>query len=435
MISRFGTNHFQLILTHNHNSPCFLLTHASYLSMPIVERLKSLKRFFIFTLNKFNQQRCAETAASLSYTSLLSLVPLMAVMFAGFSTFPVFQELFEKLQGFIFNNFIPSSSEVIRDYLTEFVGKASKLTLVGLLSLFIIALILLWRIDESLNKIWGTKKNTNYLRVFLTYWAVLTLGPVLMGASVLATTYLTSLSFISDAADLLGVKAVFLSMVPVLLTLLSFTLIYLIIPNSRVRVSHALIGGISATILFETSKEAFAFYVSHNTTYTSLYGALATVPIFLIWIYISWLVTLWGAVTTRCMELFDFSAENEQNYSSNQFVSAFHLLKVLSEASQQGKPVTEDSIYLAPILNREKYLDDILIDLHTRSWIHKTDNGDWALSRDLSSLTLWDLYDDLPYALPKSVSDTGLAEIIEASNGVIKEQLNIPLKQLLVYDN
>jgi len=399
----------------------------------ITERLEPLRLFLLFTLCKFQQQRCTETAASLSYTSLLSLVPLLAVLFAGFSTFPVFQELFDQLQEFVFKNFIPSSSEVIREYLTEFVGKASRLTLIGLLSLFVIALMLLWNIDKSLNKIWGSKKNTNYLRIFLTYWAVLTLGPVLIGASLIVTSYLTSLSFISDTVDLLGIKAVFWSLVPVLLTLLTFTLVYLIIPNSQVRFIHALIGGITATILFETAKEGFAFYISHNTTYTNLYGTLAALPIFLIWLYISWLVTLWGAVTTRCLDLFDFSAANDRNYVSNQFLSAFHLLRVLSEASQEGLTLTEDSIYMTPPLNHEKYLDDILLDLHKRSWIHKTEEGNWALSKDLSTITLWDLYNDLPYALPKSVPETGWSNIIDSSNNAIKEQLNVPIKQVFKY--
>lgn len=398
--------------------------------MSIPERLKSLRLFFLFTLCKFQQQRCVETAASLSYTSLLSLVPLLAVLFAGFSTFPVFQELFDQLQTFIFKNFIPSSSEVIQEYLTEFVGKASRLTLIGLISLFVIALMLLWSIDEALNKIWGAKKNTNYLRVFLTYWAVLTLGPILIGTSIIVTSFLTSLSFISDTVDFLGINTVFWSLVPVFLTLLTFTLVYLIIPNSQVRVIHALIGGITATILFETAKEGFAFYISHNTTYTNLYGTLAALPIFLIWLYISWLVTLWGAVTTRCLELFDFSAVNNNNYISNQFISAFHLLKVLSEASQEGITLTEDSIYMEPALNHEKSLDNILLDLNKRSWIHKTEEGHWALSKDLSTITLWDLYNDFPYALPKGISGTALSDLIDSSNNAIKEQLNIPIKQV-----
>ncbi len=402
--------------------------------MSIIHRAKALRNFFLFTYNKFQQQRCTEVAASLSYTSLLSLVPLMAVLFAGFSTFPVFQELFDSIQEFVFKNFIPSSSELIQQYLTEFVGKAYRLTLVGLLSLFVIALMLLWRIDESLNNIWGTKMNTNYLRVFLTYWAVLTLGPVLIGASVIVTSYLTSLLLINDTAELLGVKAVFLSAVPSILTLISFTLIYLIIPNAQVRLMHALIGGITATFLFEIAKKAFAIYVSQNTTYASLYGALATVPIFLIWLYLSWLVTLWGAVTTRCMDLFDFSAVNEQNYTSDKFVSAFHLLGVLSEANQEGFGLSEDSVHLSPRLSHEKDLDEILLDLQTRFWIHKTDNGDWALSRDLSTLTLWDLYKDLPYALPQSTSEMELAEIIDSTSYAIKEKLNVPLKQLYKND-
>ncbi len=151
---------------------------------------KRLFQFYWFVLQRFYQQRCTETAASLSYTSLLSLVPLMAVVFAGFSSFDVFDNLFAEVQRFVFENFVPSSSEVIQEYLHEFVGKASRLTLFGLISLFIIALMLMWQIDRSLNRIWEAKRSKNLPRTFLIYWATLTLGPLLIGISLMITSYI-----------------------------------------------------------------------------------------------------------------------------------------------------------------------------------------------------------------------------------------------------
>jgi len=391
--------------------------------------LKLFSRFIVFVFQRFLLLRCTETAASLSYTSLLSLVPLLAVIFAGFSSFSVFQELFIEIQHFIFANFVPSSSEVIQEYLNEFVGKASRLTLVGLLGLFFVALMLMWQIDKALNHIWGANKSKNLLRTFLTYWAVLTLGPVLMGISLMLTSYIVSLPLITDAADTIGVRTQMLAVIPIVLTLFSFTMIYLIIPNTRVTFAHALIGGITATLFFELAKKGFALYVSNNTTYTSLYGTLATVPIFLIWIYISWLVTLLGAVTTRSMSLFDFSLL-EDHCQVNRFTSAFHILRLLFKASQDGMPLSDEDIHSNSCLHNEKHLDEILYELQSLNWLLKTENDLWSISKDLDNVTLWDLYQKLPYCLPKTHSEEPLSVIIGQTNGVLSRELDLPLKAL-----
>ena len=380
-------------------------------------------------MQRFFQLRCTEIAASLSYTSLLSLVPLMAVIFAGFSSFSVFQELFQEIQQFVFANFIPSSSELIQNYLNEFVGKASRLTLVGLLGLFAVALMLMWQIDRALNHIWGGGRKKNLLHTFLTYWAVLTLGPVLMGVSLMVTSYIVSLPLITSAADTIGVRTQMLSMIPVVMTLLAFTLIYQVVPNTRVKFAHALIGGLCATVFFELAKKGFALYVSYNTTYTSLYGALATVPIFLIWIYISWLVTLLGAVITRCIPLFDFSFEQYHD-TVHPFQSAFHILRLLSRAAMAGQTLSAEQIFSDPCLRHEKLLENILAELEQTGWILKTDNEFWTLGIDLDVVTLWDLYRKLPYPLPEAGSKEPLAAIIGQSNKVLADALAVPVKTI-----
>ncbi len=406
-------------------------TSLLYTSMSYINRLL---QFYWFVVQRFFQQRCNETAASLSYTSLLSLVPLMAVVFAGFSSFSVFEKLFAKVQRFVFENFVPSSSEVIQQYLHEFVGKASQLTLVGLISLFVIALMLMWQIDRSLNQIWAVKRSKNILRIFLIYWATLTLGPLLIGISLMITSYITSLPVLSNAAELVGLKTEILAIIPVLLTLLAFTLIYLIIPNTRVNLYHALVGGLTATVLFELSKIGFAFYISNNETYRSLYGALATLPIFLVWIYISWLVTLLGAMTTRCMALFDFSMSGH-HLSQHSFISVFHVLRLLYQASRQGITLSQYQLQAEPVLRFESEMDAILNELEGLNWIHRTENKNWALTRDLDSITLWDLYYKLPYSLPKHVTDEPLSRIIGQINKHLAEELNQPVKNIFsLYD-
>ncbi len=389
----------------------------------------------VFVVQRFLSLGCTETAASLSYTSLLSLVPLLAVIFAGFSSFSVFEQLFSEVQNFIFTNFVPSSSELIQQYLNEFIGKASRLTLVGLLGLFAVAIMLMWQIDRSLNQIWGMNKGDNILRTLLTYWAVLTLGPLLMGVSLMISSYIVSLPLITDAADTVGVKTQMLMLIPILMTLFTFTMVYLIVPNTRVPLGHALVGGLTATLFFELSKRGFAFYISHNTMYTNLYGTLAIIPIFLIWIYISWLVTLLGAVTSHCMSLFDFSRE-QNNYSVHRFQSAFHILRVLSKAAQSGQVLSDKQIHKEALLRYEKFVDEILSELEQSGWVLKTENKFWALAKDLQNVTLWDFYQKLPYPLPKNNTQDPLSVIIAQANGVLAKELNLPVKTIFArYDD
>ncbi len=393
--------------------------------------LKISGHFFYFVVQRFFQQRCNETAASLSYTSLLSLVPMLAVIFAAFSSFPMFQDVFEQLQHFVFKNLVPSSGDVIEQYLNLFVEKASKLTFIGMISLFVIALMLMWQVDKSLNTIWQTKKSNNFLRTFLTYWAVLTLGPILMGLSLMLTSYITSLPLINSAADTVGLKSEFLLLIPIIMTMTSFTLVYLIVPNTKVPFLHAIVGGLTATILFELSKKGFAFYISNNKTYSNLYGALATIPIFLVWIYISWLVTLLGAMTTRAMSLFDFTYL-DQGKNNSLFLSAFHILRLLSKASQTGVTLSEDKLYKESFLCHEHRLDKIIYNLENFGWIHKTENDEWILAKDLDKVTIWNLYSELPYNLPKSVINEPISAIIIQTNKTLSQELNIPLKEVFV---
>ena len=396
----------------------------------MIDQFKQIIRLFfsfiLFVAKKFQQERCFDIANSLSYTSLLSIVPLMAVVFAGLSSFPVFQDIMLELENFIFSNFIPTSTEVIREYLMSFVGKASNLTLVGIFSLLFIALLLMWKIDQVLNHIWAVTKKRNYLKTFLTYWAILTLGPILIGFSLMATSYLASLPIISDTAQTIGLKKYLLQMVAVFFTLMAFSLTYLVVPNTRVNLKNALIGGMVATILFELSKQGFAVYISSNRTYQNIYGAMATLPIFLVWIYISWLVILIGAITSRCLDLFDFSQTNYKR--QNQFVSACYIIFYLWQKSHKGKGMVEYELLSKQLLGKGQELFNVIKQLEKTHWIHRGDNEQWFLSRDISSLTFNVLYNDLPFELPKTVDNGLLKTILEPIVSTNQQHLDINMK-------
>lgn len=216
------------------------------------------------------------------------------------SIFPVFEEWSQNLEDFVVRNFVPAAGEVVQSQLQQFIDQTTRLTAFGLMFLLISALLLLFTIEETLNKIWRVKESRSVVQRFLSYWAVLTLAPLLMGASLSLTSYLVSSAF-GDEGDGATARDLLLSAVPFLFELLAFVLLYLTVPNKPIRFSHAIAGGLTAAVLFEISKRGFTWYVSNFKNYEVIYGALSSIPIFLIWVYLSWLIVLIGAEITAVL--------------------------------------------------------------------------------------------------------------------------------------
>ena len=261
-----------------------------------------LGNFIVLVMARFHEDRCGDVAQALSYTTLLSIVPLTTVTFAILSAFPVFQVWMNTIQAFIYSHFVPASGDVVQKYLLQFANKSTQLTVVGLVFLIVTALMLMATIERSFNLIWRAPHHRKLMYRFLTYWAILTLGPILVGASLSLTSYFMSLRLFSESAPILGgFKHFMLSGLPFFLEILAFMLLYIVVPNVYVKPRHAFAGSLFAAILFEIAKRSFAFFVLHYSSYRMIYGAIATLPVFLIWIYLSWMVILLGAVVVAVM--------------------------------------------------------------------------------------------------------------------------------------
>jgi len=258
-------------------------------------------RFLTYFGRRFNSDSINVTAGHLTYVSLLSLVPLLVVMFTIFSAFPVFEELKGNLEQALFANLLPTSGEQLQEYINEFVANASKMTAVGVGFLFIVAITLMSAIDKALNNIWRDVNKRHWLVSFAVYWMLLTLGPLLIGSGLAATSYLISLSQFADEY-ISGARSFTLWMVPIATSFIFFTLMYQLVPNRQVKLRYAAFGAAIAAILFELSKQLFSLYITSFPTYQAIYGALATVPILIIWVYLSWMIVLTGAVLTVSLE-------------------------------------------------------------------------------------------------------------------------------------
>lgn len=259
------------------------------------------------------QDRITVSAGHLAYVSLLSLVPFIMVFFTILSAFPAFAESREELEALIFGNLLPQASDQLQQYMAKFVGNASGMGAVGILSLVVVALLLISNIDKTLNRIWQSKSDRPIIFTFAIYWMVLTLGPLLIGSSVLVSSYLLGLATYAKEYTP-GLTTLLLKMVPFLTSITAFFIVYMLVPNKRINPKYAISGAFVAALLFEASKKAFAFYITSFPSYQLIYGALAIIPILFVWVYLSWVVVLIGAEFTHVIEVF-MHKEPENLYS------------------------------------------------------------------------------------------------------------------------
>ena len=250
------------------------------------------KTFGAVFWQRFNQNKLAQAAGYLTYSTMLAIVPLIMVVFSIFSAFPVFNEVTGALKAFIFTNFAPSASDMVGQYIDEFVNNSKKMSAVGIISLIVVALMLINSIDRTLNSIWHDTETRPIFTSFAIYWLILTLGPLLVGVSIAASTYVKAM-FESAANFSFGLKL--LSLVPFLSTWFIFTMIYMVVPNKKVSIKHSAAGALIAAVFFTLGKQAFAWYIVTFPSYQLIYGAMATLPIMLLWIQLSWTVVLLGA--------------------------------------------------------------------------------------------------------------------------------------------
>ncbi|KXF82528.1 virulence factor BrkB family protein [Enterovibrio coralii] len=273
-----------------------------------VERLKhSLLRMghilFAFARHlvlRVSHDRLTVSAGHMAYVTLLSLVPLITVVLSALSIFPSFADAGEQIKSFVLHNFVPASSEVLEQYLNEFVANAGKMTAVGVGFLFVVALMLISAIDASLNYIWRVKHKRAPVISFSIYWMVLTLGPVMVGTSIGVSSYLGSLNLLNVEGSEMWAPQL-LRLLPFTLTTLAFFGLYTLVPNRRVVIWHALTGAVFASLLFEFSKKGFSIYVAKFPSYELIYGALAVIPLLFVWVYLSWCIVLLGAEVTASL--------------------------------------------------------------------------------------------------------------------------------------
>ena len=367
---------------------------ASTLDLPRL--LRRAKRLLRHVWKHFQEDRCFEEAASLGYTSLLAMGPLLAVVFGIISAFPVFNEWSKDLQAFIFANFMPEAGEQIVPYLDSFLDSIGSLALTGTIMLIVTALMLLVRIEVAFNRIWRVDRNRTLVNRIVMYWAVLTLGPILIAAAMAlsAQKIMTALGMQEGVPPGLHGIGIFF------LTWLIFALFFLLVPNRRVMIKHALIGAFLSAVLFTIVRTGFVAYVS-NTNYKVIYGALAAFPIFLFWLYLVWTVILFGASLAASLTTFSDYRKYDTDWPRRwEFQLVFRLIGHLWNAQRSGQGLSLGALLDLEQQASELQIHRLLTHLREQKIVSTDEEGNWMLTRDLGELSIGDLYGLGDYYLP-----------------------------------
>ncbi len=316
---------------------------------------------------RFREDRLGLTASSLTFTTTIALVPMVTVALAVFSAFPMFGKLQEALQAWLVQSLIPDSiARQVLGYLTQFAGKASRLGSVGLAALFVTALALVLTIDRTLNSIWRVRRPRPLAQRVLIYWAVMTLGPLLLGASLSISSYVISASG-GLVGDMPGSIRVLLGLAEFVLLAAGLAGLYRYVPNAPVQRNHAWAGGVFAAVGLEVAKRLLALYIASVPTYSMVYGAFATFPILLVWIYMAWLIVLFGAVVAAYLPSLMAGAARRGGGHGWQFQLALEVLQHLHgarPAARRGLSLPQlieamrvDQLQLEPVLEALVALD------------------------------------------------------------------------------
>ncbi len=358
-----------------------------------------------YLVTRFSADRCSENAAALTYMSLFALVPLLTVLYTMASAIPTFQGVEEQIQVFLFKHVVPQSSAAIEEYLNEFSQQARNLTGPGIAFLVVTAILMLRNIEHAFNHIWRARENRGAISSFLLYWAVLTLVPVTIGFALALNTYLSTFTQSLTSFELLGANTALVQLASLGLSTLGFTLIYAAVPNCPVPLKHALLGGVFTALSFHIARAVFTqLMVSSSITF--IYGAFAAVPLFLMWIYVSWNIVLTGGILVHSLSAY---ASREQARRPA-VLKALDVLYIFWLRQQSGDVVRE-----MELLNRKH---ETIRGMDSETWGHVRDvllrenviaenrKGHYLLSRDLHTVLFWQLKEWIDGEPPLGPPDT-----------------------------
>lgn len=351
--------------------------------------LHDVWRLLRFIALRFKQERCGQAAASLTFTTLLAIVPMITIALTIFGAFPIFEDFSTEIKSYLLSNLMPDKAgAIITRYVEQFAESATRLKTVGIVILTVTAMSMMMTIDKTFNVIWRVTRPRPLLKRLLVYAAVLTMAPLLIGASLSLTSWLIGLSLgYAKHIPVFGVET--LHLLPGLFTALAFALLFKRVPNRHVPNAHAYIAALLAAFLFEGMNQIFGHYISHFPTYKLVYGAFASVPIFLMWIYLSWLIILLGAVIAASLSHWRMQdVENQPPIVD--MLQAMQMLREIWRGMAQGRATT------LPHMSRQlrvgyDTLEHILLRMERAKLVRKAKGYGWTLRPGAENIQVTEL--------------------------------------------
>ncbi len=399
-------------------------------------------QFLRFLTRHFLEDNCQQKAASLTYTTLLSIVPILTVLLMILSSVPALASVRAQIYEVIYSNLLPQSSLQVSKYINNFAEKSSNLTIIGSMVLFFTTIMTLTTIERAFNQIWRVENRSGGMKSILRYWTIVTLGPLILGTAFIVSSTVQSLSFLNRQIAGYGIDWSFwIQVVSIAVTVAGFIGMYWFIPKARVPAKNAAIAGVFVAVIFELMKNLFGTVMANFTSYEAIYGAFAALPIFLLWIYLSWNLILLGVEISYTLTIF----ETEEVYPRHPLLSLLDMLNLVYTHHLKGEAVSEQA--LRNVLGRKElpkwytYLNY----LQDSNLITMTEEEDYVLKKDLSKMTLWDFYRTLPYPLPiKDELDemsleeqkpwlSLLVDRFENTEAFAKQQLALPLNMIFAH--
>ena len=372
-----------------------------------------------------------QAAGALSFTTVFALVPLSMVVFGVLSAFPLFAEWSERLSDYIFSNFVPNAARSVEDYLLQFSTNAGQLTTAGTVALVVSVLITLNGVELAFNRIWRVKSHRPKFGRFLVYWTVLTLGALLAAASLAMSARFFALSvFDTEAGHVL--EAAMLRLAPMALEVFAFATIYKVVPHRTVQWRHAIAGALLATVLFELVKGGIGIYLGTFGNYSRIYGTLAFVPVFLLWIFMSWIAVLLGASLASSISAFRYQPVSMRLPEGYEMYGLLRLLARFNEARTSGAGLHTDDIQRLEPLLTDSLVQEMLAQLAEINVVRRAEGGEWLLARDLDSLSLAELYEACQLRIPVAEAHLPCRDDALGKSAVAAlDELRVPLRALL----
>ena len=340
-----------------------------------------------YLINRFIEDRLNANAAALTFVSLFAFVPLLTVTLSIASALPAAGDIEAKLSDFLLQFLLPESSTQVVQYLSTFIDQARSLTVFGVGILLVTAVLMLRNIEKALNDIWRNRANRRPLQSFLLYWAVLSLGPAAIGLGLGVRAYLFAATNDWGGIQLFGLGSILVGLLPFAISTIGLTALYAVVPNCQVPFRHALIGGVFAATTFTVARMVFTAVMAESS-YALVYGAFAAVPLFLLWIYVTWIIVLAGAVLAHSLSAF----QTTEQAQTPPLMKALDILYVFWRAQQQGRGIAELEIIRPNEVLKDgidadswRRIRDVLINAQ---WLKRLDRGHYLLSRDLHEVTL-----------------------------------------------